>query len=138
MKTAIFYIRGGDVVNKNTVKKAFDLPDGGYELKITKKNKRSLSQNAYYWACVVPMIQQGLKDLGHDLALQETHDFMKARFNSREIVNPETGEVISVPKSTSDLNKTQFGEYIERIQRFAAEYLDIVIPNPNEQVKIFI
>jgi hypothetical protein len=137
MKQAIFHIRDGQVVNKYTVKRAFELPDGSYELKISKKSKRSLSQNAYYWGAVVKMVQEGLKDLGHDLTLEETHDFLKGRFNAKEIINTDTGEVISVPRSTTELNKTQFGEYIEKIQRFSIEYLGVNIPSPNEQVKMF-
>jgi hypothetical protein len=126
MKTAFFHIRDGQIVNQRTVRKAFELPDGGYELKIVKKNRRSLSQNAYYWSAVV-----------HDLTLEETHDFLKGRFNAKEIINTDTGEVISVPRSTTELNKTQFGEYIEKIQQFSIEYLGVNIPSPNEQVKIF-
>jgi hypothetical protein len=137
MKQEIFHIRDGQVVNKYTVKRAFELPDGSYELKISKKSKRSLSQNAYYWGAVVKMVQEGLKDLGHDLTLEETHDFLKGRFNAKEIINTDTGEVISVPRSTTELNKTQFGEYIEKIQRFSIEYLGVNIPSPNEQVKMF-
>jgi hypothetical protein len=137
MKTAFFHIRDGQIVNQRTVRKAFELPDGGYELKIVKKNRRSLSQNAYYWSAVVPLVREGLQDLGHDLTLEETHDFLKGRFNAKEIINTDTGEVISVPRSTTELNKTQFGEYIEKIQQFSIEYLGVNIPSPNEQVKIF-
>jgi hypothetical protein len=138
MKQAIFHIRDGEVVNKYTVKRAFELQDGSYELKIFKKSKRSLSQNAYYWGAVVKMVQEGLKDMGHDVTMDETHDFLKARFNSMEVINFETGEVLTIPKSTAQLNKEAFGIYIDNIQRFASEYLGIVIPSANEQMKIFI
>jgi hypothetical protein len=117
------------------VRKVFELADGWYELeKPKRKNKRSLSQNAYYWGVVVAMVHEGLRDMGNDVSLQETHEFLKHRFNSKEIVNTLIGEVHSVPMSTTALNKEDFGAYIEKIQQFAAEYLNINIPNPGSQV----
>jgi hypothetical protein len=119
----------GRVTNPQVIQ---HLPDGYYE--ISKKNKRSLQQNKYYWSCVVAMIHEGLRDMGNDVSLQETHEFLKHRFNSKEIVNTLIGEVHSVPMSTTALNKEDFAAYIEKIQQFAAEYLNINIPNPGEQV----
>ena len=137
MKVAYFHIKNGELVNKYSVKKAFDLPDGNYELKIVKRNRRSLLQNSYYWAAVVPLVHEGLRDMGNDVSLQETHDFLKARFNYKEIVNQVTGEVLNVPLSTTELNKEQFGIYIERITQFAAEYLNVTIPAPNSQMALY-
>jgi hypothetical protein len=136
MKKAIFHIRDKEIVNTYAVKNAFALPDGVYELKITKKSKRSLNQNNYYWGCIVPMIQEGMKDIGYDVSKEETHAFLKNRFNAKEFVDEQSGEIMSFPQSTADMNKEQFGEYIDRIQRFASEYLNIQIPNPNEQVML--
>lgn len=133
MKTAYFSIKNGQLANKYSVKKAFDLPDGSYELKITKRSKRSLSQNAYYWGVVVQLVHQGLRDMGNDVSLQETHNFLKAKFNYKEIVNTATGLVLEIPRSTSDLKKDEFALYIEDIQQFAAEYLNVFIPNPATQ-----
>lgn len=135
MKTH-FNIKNGDVVQKSTVKKAFDLADGLYELDIKKKSRRSLQQNAYYWACVVPMVREGLVNMGNDVSLEDTHEFLKARYNSKEIIDTSTGEVLSIPMSTTNLSKELFGLYIERVQRFASEYLGIVIPSPNQPILI--
>jgi hypothetical protein len=121
----------GRVTNPQVIQ---NLPDGYYE--ISKKNKRSLQQNKYYWSCVVAMVHEGLRDMGNDVSLLETHEYLKYRFNSKEIVNTLVGEVMSVPMSTTDLNKEDFAAYIEKIQQFAAEYLDIKIPNPGKPVLI--
>lgn len=138
MKTAFFRIAEGKIKNEQTIIDAFvGLTDGAYELKITKRNRRSLSQNAYYWSCVVPLVQEGLQNLGHDVTIQETHEFLKYKFNSKELINEETGEVVAVPKSTTELNKEQFGNYIEKIQQFSIEWLNVNIPSPNQQAKIF-
>lgn len=129
--------RNGEIVNKKAVKLLFDqLKDGKYLCEIDGADKRSNPQNRYYFKMVVPLIQAGLKDLGHELTKEEAHEFLKAKFNSIDLVNEETGEVISVPQSTTRLNKEQFSEYKEKIQRWAAEWLQIVIPDPGEQLKI--
>jgi hypothetical protein len=73
-----------------------------------------------------------LNDIGTEVTKEETHEFLKARFNYTEIVNTETGEVMQVPRSTTDLSKEQFSEYKDKIQRWAAEWLNIVIPDPGE------
>jgi len=105
-------------------------------VEISKANKRSNPQNAYYWSVVVSLMKKGFEDLGHDTTLEETHEFLKAKFNFKEIVNQGTGEVNQIPLSTTRLTKSEFSEYIEKIQRFAAEFLNIQIPNPNEVLKL--
>lgn len=114
------------------------LRDGDYIMEIKeKKKKRSNSQNSYLWAVVNQMVCRRLIELGHDVDLEETHDFLKASFNYKEVVNENTGEVFKIPKGTSGLSTEEFSEYIERVVRFGAEILGIIIPLPNEQVEIF-
>lgn len=131
-----FHIKDGLITNKAGLQKAFALPDGRYELRITRKTKRSHNQNNYYWAVCVPMVRDGLRDMGHDVSLNETHDFLKKEFNCHEVVNHATGEVICVPKSTTDLTKEQFGEFLEKVFRFAAEWLNVTVPAPGSQALI--
>jgi hypothetical protein len=100
-----------------------------------KGSKRSLPQNNYYHGVVVQSVRLGLKEIGYDLTHYETHFFLKQRFNCIEIPNKE-GEAIEVPGSTAKLNKIEFSEYIERIAQWAAEYLSIVIPAADEDLKM--
>ena len=111
------------------------LPDGRYRVVIERANKRSGQQNRYYWGLVIPMLTEAFKDLGHELSQEETHEFLKAKFNSKQIHNEDTGEAIDLPLSTTRLSKFDFSEYIEKIQRFAAEFLNVVIPDPNTQLQ---
>lgn len=98
-------------------------------------SRRSHPQNNYYWACVVEEIRLGLLQLGHQMNKEETHEFLKGKFNAVQISN-DHGEAIEVPGSTTTMTKTQFGEYIERIAQFAVEYLGIVIPQPGENLEL--
>jgi hypothetical protein len=99
-------------------------------------HKRSLSQNAYYHACIVPIVRQGFKDLGHLLSKEETHLFLKNRFLKVELLSEE-GEVLGERiRSTTELTKGEFVDYINQIQQFGAEILNVYIPDANEQVKL--
>lgn len=109
-----------------------------------KVKRRSLNQNSYYWAVVIPAIQQGIKELGERLTLNETenwlidflsatdksftHEFLKHKFIESQTINESTGEIIKVKQSTRTLNKDNFSEYLERVIQFANETLEIEIP----------
>jgi hypothetical protein len=102
-----------------------------------RKRKRTNNQNSYYWAVLVPCVRQGLLDLGHELTLEEVHEFLKVKFNSKSIIDESTGEVLAViGGSTTNLDTFDFGQYFEAIIRWAAEYLGVEIPYPNEQMSI--
>jgi hypothetical protein len=135
MTQTYFQIKDGQLVNKYTIKKAFDLSDGKYELVIKRKNKRSLPINKYYWGCVVELEREGFKSRGYDYSKEQVHDFNKAEFNYTELVNEETGEVKKVPSTTTDISNTQFIEFLERIKLFCAEWLNVYVPDPNEQTQ---
>ena len=107
-------------------------------IKIQKQKKiRSNYQNRYYFGVVIPIIQQGLFDVqGEWLSVDEIHAFLKQNFNFKELVNKRTGEVVAVAKTTADLATIEFEEYLDRCRAFADEFLNIIIPMPNEQVKI--
>jgi hypothetical protein len=137
MIDTFFYIANGSVTNKDAIKKAFALSDGKYRLRISRAGKRSIMQNGYYWGCIIPAIQSGLYDLGHEMDKEEIHDWLKGKFNYVEVINKGTGEYERVPISTTKLTKLEFCEYIEKIQRFAAEFLGVVIPDPGQSAEIF-
>lgn len=102
------------------------------------RSKRSIQQNKYYFGCVVAIVRQGLKDLGYIMTPEETHEFLKDKFLGYEtMANTEGLEIGKKYKSTTELTKTEFGEYIEQIQIFSAEILNVVIPDPNQQTEIF-
>lgn len=108
------------------------LKDGRYRVEVSGYSKRSNPQNAYYWGCVLPMVQEGIKYLGTELTQGETHDFLKGRFNTVLIADG-----LVAPKSTAALSKVEFSEYIEKVRLFAADFLGVVIPDPSGQIEAF-
>lgn len=105
-------------------------------LTVESTGARSNQQNAYWWGVVVPHVAQGLQDVsGETWSNEETHMMLKLRFiPMKNIVNKDTGEVImGGPGSTANLSTFNFANLIDNVLRFAAEYLGVNIPLPNEQ-----
>lgn len=132
----IVHIKDGVIQNRKAVKLLFEQKDGRYLVEISGADKRSNQQNRYYFGLVVPMIQKAINSHGSNYTKEEIHELLKAQFNLSDFVNTETGECISIPISTTRLNKEQFSEYITRIQAWAADLLLLVIPDPGEQTMI--
>lgn len=112
------------------------------EVTIKKLNKRSNPQNRYYWGVVVYLIRERLNELGYvredlregelpaTLNREDVHLYLKENFNRKEIVNPETGEVLGTTSaSTSSLSTDEFAKYIETIIVWCSTHLDLEIPS---------
>lgn len=133
------YVQGSKIINTALVRQQFTLKDGRYKVTILKANKRTLPSNNYYWGCIVPLVKHGLIDAGFDEinSDDDAHAILKHLFLQKKYTNPTTGELIEVTGSTADLSTIEFNEYIEKIYKWAATYLSIVIPPPNTQVEMF-
>jgi hypothetical protein len=88
-------------------------------LRVTKHHhSRSLSQNAYYWGVVIPLLAEscGYGD-------EEMHDALKWKFLQRH-----DGPMPTV-RSSASLNTAEFSDYVEECRRLAAG-MGVVIPDP--------
>jgi hypothetical protein len=105
----------------------FDLFIGtlnGKKVQVTVKPyraRRSEQQNAYYWGAVLKVISD---HTGYDC--EDLHNHFKAHFLKRHVGN------LTSFRSTTELNKVEFGEYLDKIIRFASERLDVRVPTPDE------
>ena len=127
--------------NRNLIKKAIASFEGkNIEITIQRfRKKRSNNQNAYYWGVVLPIVQEGLID-----ATGEARDFNSIHYqillpmfsSNRDIVNKTTGEVIQEKITSSEMTTTEFNEYIQNIQKWGVEFLNIQIPDPNENLTL--
>lgn len=111
-------------------------PNRNILVKFEKRgSKRSTQQNRYYHGIVVQSVMLGLREIGYCLSHDETHFFLKQKFNPVQVPG-NGGALIELPGTTTQLNKIEFGEYIERISQWAAEYLSIEIPAANADLKM--
>jgi hypothetical protein len=103
------------------------------------KKNRSNNQNSYYWGVCIPLIQSGLKEAtGEYFGIDNIHyDILLKMFApSLEVVNKSTGQILSRQISSSDMTTIQFMEYVMEVQKWASEFLNINIPDPNEEILI--
>lgn len=100
---------------------------------------RSLPQNAYYWGVIVPLVRQGLYDAGYDEVKtnMDAHEVIKHLHLRKRVVSKQTGDVIDIAGSTAGLSVIEFNTLIEDVCRWSAEFLGVVIPSPNQQMKDF-
>ena len=101
------------------------------------KKQRSVSQNAYYWGVVIPIWQNILKtEWGEFYSKEETHEFLKYNCNFLEKVNTDTGEIIRLSKSTTQNTTSDQEDFHLKCRQLAEEMFSVIIPLPNEQIKI--
>ena len=101
-----------------------------------KKRNRSVFQNAYYWGVVIPLVQQGLIDTGWRVDKESTHEFLKTKFNIKELINEDSGEIKTYIGSTTRMTTSEMMDYFAEITQWAAEDLGVQIPEPGEQTNI--
>lgn len=106
------------------------------------RHKRSDAQNAYYWAVVVEAIS---RESGYEP--EEVHEYLCGQrwgWKDRRVPstprNPAGVESVPVRTTTRDscgrravLGTTEFAEFIEFARRFAAEKLNVVTPDPEQE-----
>ena len=119
-------------------KNVIPIADGRYYVSIKKKNARTNNQNRYWWGGVLPLIKQGLKDAGYNEVKtnEDAHEVVKALFLKKHISNGD-GVALEMSGSTTELSTIEFNELIANIQQWAAEFLNVIIPDPNTQVSIW-
>ena len=100
--------------------------------------KRSNDQNAYYWGVVIDIWQRLLlEEWGEYYTPEMTHEFLKVNFNSDDVFNEQTGEILKKTKSTTELTTSDFMAYLERCRKYAQQMFNCYIPEPNEQTEIW-
>ena len=109
------------------------------EIKVVKKSrKRTNPQNRYYWGVIVLYWSELLtQEHGEQVTTAQTHEFLKSNFNFYEIVNKDTGEVLRLPKSTTENKTFEMEEFHKVCREKAFEFFNVVIPLPNEQLEAF-
>lgn len=132
----IIHTEGGHIENVTSFTKWLrGLKDGKHILTAAPYNKRSLSQNNYYWLIMTDYFQPGLLNIGwqHVKTKDDAHFFMADIFLKVKEFNKETGEVKERTRSTTELTKEEFNVYLNELWQWAAEWLHVTIPAPNEQ-----
>lgn len=84
-----------------------------------KKNKRSLSQNAFYF------LYLGVIENETGNTVDDLHELFKRKF-LKPVEKTIMGQQIKLPNSTTNLSKHEFSEYLDRI----CALTNVPIPDP--------
>ncbi len=82
---------------------------------------RSFSQNSFYWV-YLGIIADETGDNAGDL-----HEYFKRQFLPPKFIKV-LGKEVKIPTSTTELSKTDMGDYLDRISAMT----EIPIPDPNK------
>lgn len=106
--------------------------DGEMRVAISKaRATRSLNQNRYWWGVCVALVSE---HTGY--TPDEVHELAKQMFIPKRLAFANgNGEVVGefvIGGTTTRLDTLEFGEFVEAFRMWAAETLDVVIPDPVE------
>jgi hypothetical protein len=120
-----------NVESKRRVMQRIQRLKGLHEVSIKPRKKtRSLNANAYYWAAYVQPFTEWLRDEWGDptITTEQAHALLKVRvLGPKEKVLEDTGEVIELIPTTHDMDKYDFGNYLDSAAKFLAEFAGIVV-----------
>ncbi len=138
MEPIIIEKKKGRLLGRSIMKTLLNgLGDGFYKVTIKKMHhSRSNQQNRWLWGQIYPRILHGLIDAGWENVTTEeqVHEMCKVMFAGTDIVNPNTGEITTIPNRTSEMDTVTFSLYCMQLRMFASDMLGITIPEPNERL----
>lgn len=133
-----------EMVRGNAMRAVQAAAIGGDEILVVRiepeEKKRTQRQNRYLWGVVYKYLvdndpgyfgneetERLLK--GRGIAMNEiVHEFCKAQFLPP--LELSIGGGMKITKSTAKLNRQEFNDYVENIRRWAAQELQVFIPDP--------
>jgi hypothetical protein len=97
------------------------------------KRPRSNKQNAYMWGVVIPRIHKVFVEAGNDVTKEQVHEYLKEYVGKlTDVLILPNGQKRIIVRSTASLNVSEWEIYMHKCRAFAAEVLNIQIPEPGE------
>lgn len=133
------YKRQGKLIITNRAvfdKYVSTLPETGIVVTVERqRRKKSRPQENFRWGVMYPIILAALKETGYTdwQTKEDIHESMRIKFLKKESDGEEIG--IQKYKSTTELSTLEEDAFQESIRAWAAEYLNVEIPMPNEQLE---
>jgi hypothetical protein len=88
--------------------------------------KRNELQNRRYWGYLLKHISEQSFVNGQQFDKDVWHEYLARKFGVLEEITLPDGEIIMRRKSTTQMSVSEFGEYMENVQSYAAMKLGVV------------
>ncbi len=132
-------LNGGFASNQHMISNIMDAYEG-HTIDVTfqkRTNKRSMRQNKYYWAVIIPIFQNCIMEEWVEIwSIEKTHEYLKMECNYSEKVNEASGLITRVPRSTTENSTTEAENYYTKCRALALEFFNTEIPLPNEDLEL--
>ena len=115
------------------------LDNGRYDIIIQKhKRHKSNPQLGYLFGAVYPMFLQAAIDFGWEdfTSVDDVDVWCKSMFAGKEIINRQTGQIITVPGLKRDMTTLDMSAYTNQVRDYAAENFNTYIPEPGTQIEM--
>lgn len=119
------------------IKKALD-KGRAVRVEIKSTASKTTDQLGYYWAVVLPRIQQGMQENGNELGLAQINQMLNEKFfcitntaSWTDAKGVQHVHVIRTPRSKSGATKDEMARFLDEVIRWASVELGVYIPDPN-------
>jgi len=126
------------------------MPDCAIKITVEKKYKKRSTytyneetgkegrgQVGYYWFIICELFREGWRDLtGELIDKNQAHERLKMYCNYEERAIESSGEIVKIPKSTSEQTTVEAEEYYQRCREWMLDNMGVRVPLPNEELKI--
>lgn len=85
-----------------------------------RRIKRSTQANRLYWL-LLHEIAERVKPSGQSYGAEVWHTWAKSRFLGCDDVTLPSGKTMTIPKSSADLDVSEFADYVDKVEAWAAE-----------------
>lgn len=85
-----------------------------------RRIKRSNQANARYWL-LLHELSSRLRPGGQSYSAEQFHAYYKSRFIGCDDVRLPNGKVLTIPRSSADLDTGEFADYAAQVEADAAE-----------------
>lgn len=84
-----------------------------------RRHKRSSEANRRYWA-LLHAIAAKIKPGGTGYSAETFHIYYKSKFLGCDDVTLPSGKVLTIPRSSADLDTAEFGDFVTQVEADAA------------------
>ena|SRR3990167_333496 len=116
-----------------------EFEEGDVSITISQvKNTRSAKMNRYYFGVVIASLVKYFNEemtFGDKVDAETVHEIFKVKYLNKGTATMPDGQILQLSATTTSLSNTEFIEYWENVIAWAAQYVGVIIPLPNEDFR---